>query len=260
MRRSHFGIEISRRRPWSSWRPLAIAAAMHFLFVADCQSTKGQSLAADFVADSNVAHHSHPTNPAAADPWPLSRMPAQRTNAEGDHAAHRTTDVAPTAHALLTGPDATVFRKPRQDAIALPGRPSQGAKPTGFAADANVPMVAKALGLVVGPFLGLLWMIRRLRLGHRDGEDSVFQVLGHFVLFPRRRAYIVSFASRLLVLTDAPGGVEKITEVTDRAEVARITEMCATLGGAQLGESLHGWMTARQLMQVAESESRRHSA
>jgi flagellar biogenesis protein FliO len=116
-------------------------------------------------------------------------------------------------------------------------------------------VVVKALGLVLGLFFGALWVARRGGWKPQPvTESSLFQALGEFPLASRRKATIVKFGQRLLVLAESPRGIEKITEVTDPVEVERVMAMCQPqLGGGPVG-TVQDWMRQRGLRSGITSE------
>ncbi len=83
-----------------------------------------------------------------------------------------------------------------------------------FAAGAAVILAAIAV-------LGFVFR----RSGARQ-PAAVFQPLGQFTLLDRETAYLVRFGNKLLALAQTAHGLEKITEISDPAEVSRITRMC----------------------------------
>ena len=132
----------------------------------------------------------------------------------------------------------------------LPLRPPS--ESTGLAssdrAQTNLAVVVKALALVLGLFFGALWVARRGGWKPRSAtESSLFHVLGEFPLASRRKATIVKFGARLLVLADSPRGVEKITEITDPAEVEQVMTMCQPQFGGQRVSTIQDWMRQRGL-------------
>jgi flagellar biogenesis protein FliO len=124
----------------------------------------------------------------------------------------------------------------------------------------HVSVIIKSLALVLGLFFGALWVARRAGLRpKRASETGVFEMLGQFPLANRRTATIVKFGQRLLVFAESPRGIEKLTEMSDPAEVEQVMAMCQRpLGGAQVG-TVQDWLRDRGLQSGITSEITRNA-
>jgi flagellar protein FliO/FliZ len=84
-----------------------------------------------------------------------------------------------------------------------------------------------ALLLVLGLFMLAAWMIRRAspRM-HRALPSEVFEMLGHAPLGNRQQAQLLRCGNKLILLAASLNGLEPLTEITDPAEVERLTALC----------------------------------
>jgi flagellar protein FliO/FliZ len=105
-----------------------------------------------------------------------------------------------------------------------PGRTEQGKKPDGAP---SAFTVFASLILVIGVFLGLVWVLRRAAPpGAAPLPAEVFEVLGRAPLANRQQAHLLRCGNKLLLVSASVNGTEPLTEITDPAEVARLTELC----------------------------------
>jgi flagellar biogenesis protein FliO len=84
-----------------------------------------------------------------------------------------------------------------------------------------------SLTIVLGLFLAVMWFVRRTgpkAMLNLPGE--VFEVLGRSPLAGRQQAQLVRCGNKLLLLSVTAGGAETLTEITDPAEVERLTGLC----------------------------------
>ncbi len=84
-----------------------------------------------------------------------------------------------------------------------------------------------SLSVVLGLFLVVVWFLRRT--GPRSMSalpTEVFEVLGHSPLAGRQQAQLVRCGGKLLLLSITTGSAETLTEITEPAEVDRITGLC----------------------------------
>lgn len=126
-----------------------------------------------------------------------------------------------------------------------------------FSGHADMLRIGSSLGIVLALFLGFVWVLRRFRHQAPGEPNEVFQVLGEFPLMRNQRAYVVRFASRILVLADTARGVEKITELTDALEVEQVTSLCAN--HARPAGKLDPYAT-RQLRDAVAREPRTYAS
>lgn len=84
-----------------------------------------------------------------------------------------------------------------------------------------------SLAVVLGLFLAVVWFLRRTGpKSMRTLPGEVFEVLGHAPLAARNQAQLVRCGNKLLLLSITPGAAETLTEITDAAEVERLTGLC----------------------------------
>jgi flagellar protein FliO/FliZ len=84
-----------------------------------------------------------------------------------------------------------------------------------------------SLALVVGVFLALVWLLRRAApAGAALLPSAAFEVLGRAPLANRQQAHLLRCGNKLLLISAGAAGTEPLTEITDPAEVDRLTELC----------------------------------
>lgn len=89
-------------------------------------------------------------------------------------------------------------------------------------------MVA-SLATVLGVFLLAAWALRKsLKLPGRVAmlPPEVAEVLGRLALAPRQPAELVRIGQKLILVSISAAGVRTLTEITDKAEVDRLTGLC----------------------------------
>jgi len=80
---------------------------------------------------------------------------------------------------------------------------------------------------VLGIFLLIVWALRKTSpnlMGPLPTE--AFEVLGRASLGLRQHAMMVRCGNKLLLISTGMAGTDPITEITDPAEVERLTELC----------------------------------
>jgi flagellar protein FliO/FliZ len=126
---------------------------------------------------------------------------------------------APSASSPHEPSAASPELKPHQPA----GRDALPPKP-----DSLSPLaLAGSLALVIGLFLLALWLLRRA--SPRGGgllPTEVFETLGRAPLAHRHQAHLVRIGNKLALLSASVTGVEPLVEITDPAEVERLTALC----------------------------------
>jgi flagellar biogenesis protein FliO len=94
---------------------------------------------------------------------------------------------------------------------------------------------AASLGIVLGLFLLVAWAVRRgmPRSAALLPRDAL-EVLGRAPLVGRQQVHLVRCGNKVLLLSVSAASVETLTEITDRAEIERLGEICrqAGAGGA----------------------------
>jgi len=87
--------------------------------------------------------------------------------------------------------------------------------------------VGGSMCVVLSLFFGLAWLTRRgmpRGIGKLPGE--VIEVLGKSPLVKGQELQLVRVGARLLLICVTPGGCETLTEITDDAEVDRLSAIC----------------------------------
>jgi flagellar biogenesis protein FliO len=124
------------------------------------------------------------------DPMPIASAGRDSSDPGGTHAAHRETPAIPSA-----GP--------------------------------AVLSMFGSLAVVIGLFLGLVWLLRRgspksIRLLSSD----VVELLGRSPLAGRQQMHVIRFGNRLLLVAISPDGAETLAEISDPPEVERLAGLC----------------------------------
>jgi flagellar biogenesis protein FliO len=84
-----------------------------------------------------------------------------------------------------------------------------------------------SLAVVIGLFLGLVWLLRRgAPKAARLLPAGVVEVLGRSPLAGRQQMHVIRFGTRLLLVTVSPDGAETLAEITEPAEVDRLAGLC----------------------------------
>ncbi|MEX0587003.1 MAG: flagellar biosynthetic protein FliO, partial [Pirellulales bacterium] len=91
----------------------------------------------------------------------------------------------------------------------------------------SVAGIGGSLAVVVGLFLVVVWLSRRSGgTATTPLPKEVFEVLGRAPLAPRNWAGLVRCGRKLLLVSFTPTGVDTLTEITDPAEIDRLTGLC----------------------------------
>lgn len=104
------------------------------------------------------------------------------------------------------------------------------------------PLVSTAgsLGLVIGLFLVVVWVVRRgMPKGNGLLPSDAVEVLGRAPLVGRQQVHLVRCGNKLVLVTITPTGTQTLTEITEPAEVARLLNLCQP--GAPAG-SFRAWL------------------
>jgi flagellar biogenesis protein FliO len=136
-------------------------------------------------------------------------------SANGDKPAASSLPLKRESHIPLTPSNKTDF----QDSSKKPsGLPSMAA-------------VFGCLGVVLGIFLLIAWMIRRAApQGLTRLPNEAFEVLGRAPLAGRQNVHLLRCGNKLLLVSITPAGTETLTEITDPQEVDRLAGLCRQAG------------------------------
>ena len=84
-----------------------------------------------------------------------------------------------------------------------------------------------ALAAVLGLLFAITWLLKRaMPQGSALLPTEVVQVLGRAPLAARQTVQLVRCGQKLILLSVTPTGAEALTEITEPAEVARLTALC----------------------------------
>ena len=93
--------------------------------------------------------------------------------------------------------------------------------------DNPVRKVLGALALLIGSYLGFVWLARKFNFAN-DGRipAEVIEVLGVSPFGPRKNLQLVRLGSKLLLLMNGPEGTHPVGEITDPSEVEHLASLC----------------------------------
>jgi flagellar protein FliO/FliZ len=135
----------------------------------------------------------------------------------------------------LSAQDVPIEQRPEAPAKAASSSPAitlrnpanrlePGKKPD---AGPSILTLVGSLALVLGVFLGLAWAFRRMMPpGAGPLPPEVFEVLGRAPLANRQQAHLLRCGNKLLLVSAGAAGVSPLAEITDTAEVDRLTNLC----------------------------------
>jgi len=133
-----------------------------------------------------------------------------------------TDTVHPSEHGSPVSSEGSKFRLPprRSDNSEHDGeRAASGRSPTWT--------IVSSLTIVVGIFLVMVWGTRRhLPQSATPLPDEVVRVLGRAPLAHRQTMQLVRIGNKLVLLCVTPQGAETLAEITDLADVERLTANC----------------------------------
>jgi flagellar biogenesis protein FliO len=104
-----------------------------------------------------------------------------------------------------------------------PGRPNLPKSSWGQ----SLAALAGSLAVVLGVFFLLAWFWRRsIPQGVAALPSDVFEILGRAPLAGRQQVHLLRCGNKLLLVSVTPTGAETLTEITEAAEVERLTDLC----------------------------------
>ena len=113
---------------------------------------------------------------------------------------------------------------------------------------ADVQKIIGGLAVVIGGYLGLVWLLRLINPGGGGGiPREVLEVVGAVPLNNRQQLQLVRLGSKLLLMIHSAEGTQSIAEITDPAEVDHLLELCGARGNQA------GW--GARLSSVAQRSS-----
>jgi flagellar biogenesis protein FliO len=102
-----------------------------------------------------------------------------------------------------------------------------GSEATRSGAWPSLAGIGGSLAVVLGLFLLVVWLARRSSGTAASAlPKEVFEVLGRAPLAPRTWAGLVRCGGKLLLVSFTASGVDTLTEITDPAEIDRLTGLC----------------------------------
>ena len=212
----------ARRKAGMPTKPLSLALLL-------CATALPASARADGAPD-----RSKPASQrGGTEPLVTRRQDESDTNVKND--ASQATFTAP----VLEGPDRARAGSRRLDARrppakALPPRgdktPSnteQRGKARPISAASSFITGLASLAVVLGLFFAVAWAMRRgMPAGAAPLPRQAVEVLGRTALAGRQYAHLVRCGNKILLVHLGPGVAQTLTEITDPAEVDRLTGLC----------------------------------
>jgi flagellar biogenesis protein FliO len=127
--------------------------------------------------------------------------------------------VEPSGSAAESAPPLPSLKPHNSGSHGEPGRKLDGSS--------SGVTVFVSLVLVLGIFFALVWVLRRASPpGAAMLPAEAFEVLGRAPLANRQQAHLLRFGNKLLLVSTGAAGTEPLTEITDPAEVERLTNVC----------------------------------
>ncbi len=94
-------------------------------------------------------------------------------------------------------------------------------------AGVDVKKMLGSLAIVLGGYLGFVWLVRRFNSGATGKLPAeVLDVVGAAPFGPRKSLQLVRLGSKLLLLLNGPEGTHPIGEITDPTEVEHLISLC----------------------------------
>ena len=154
----------------------------------------------------------------------------------------RATYVEPGRHSVADADSPRPLPPAKRDSLS-----EKGDSPRTLGA---IVSVAGSLAVVLGLFFLLTWMMRRgmPNSAARLPEDVV-SVLGRAPLAGRQEMHVLRFGNKLLLVRATTSGFDKLAEITEPEEVARLVNLCSRpeSSGPTAAGLLFGRLAARRL-------------
>lgn len=111
--------------------------------------------------------------------------------------------------------------------LTLPGKSSARNSPHQAKGLPSPATILSSLGVVIGIFLVLAWILRRAApRGLARLPDEAFEMLGRAPLAGKQHVHLLRCGNKLLLVSVTPAGTETLTEITDPQEVDRLAGLC----------------------------------
>ena len=116
-----------------------------------------------------------------------------------------------------------------------------------------------SLGIVLGLFLLVVWVVRRgMPKGAGSLPSEAVEILGRTPFVGRQQVHLVRCGNKLLLVCASATSVHTLTEITDAAEVERLTELCQPGARCRLAHAANaGAVSARRRAIAATSPAAR---
>ncbi len=162
----------------------------------------------------------------AQDYYPASNIPTEAVHTESPayqpNAVRQATHQEPTPAAFPTNN----ADKP----LLLPPRPTDSSYEKsggGSRTFGAIVSVTGSLAVVVGLFMIVAWFMRRsLPQSTRRLPSDVVETLGRAPALRPAAMHLLRFGNKLLLVSVSPTGVSTLSEITDAAEIDRVSALC----------------------------------
>jgi flagellar biogenesis protein FliO len=155
-----------------------------------------------------------PLSLSLSPPHPLS---PPRAGPEGNNYSERASSTLPAA----------ADKPPLKLAPRSESGGRQLAKPAAAAGMGSLGTVAGALAVVLGLFVVVVWITRRVGpAGSAPLPKEAVELLGRTTVSGQHALQLVRVGSRLLLVALSPQGAATLTEITEPHEVERLTAIC----------------------------------
>ncbi|HEY4308135.1 MAG TPA: flagellar biosynthetic protein FliO [Pirellulales bacterium] len=162
--------------------------------------------------------------PMSADP----RRPVKQATHTATLPADRAFTSVPHPDAQRAQPAARPAQPPAEEKTRLSSEGDRRANLTAPRESKHLLSTIASLALVLGLFAVVVWAMRRgmPKTQQQRLPNEVVDVLGQATLGHRQHVQLLRLGGRLLLLSVTPNGAETLAEVTDSAEVERLTSLC----------------------------------
>jgi flagellar biogenesis protein FliO len=180
------------------------------------------SLSDEEPAEPETGDRGQGTGLSTSPPLPLSLSPPHplsppRAGPEGNNYSERASSTLPAA----------ADKPPLKLAPRSESGGRQLAKPAAAAGMGSLGTVAGALAVVLGLFVVVVWITRRVGpAGSAPLPKEAVELLGRTTVSGQHALQLVRVGSRLLLVALSPQGAATLTEITEPHEVERLTAIC----------------------------------
>lgn len=124
-------------------------------------------------------------------------------------------------------------------ALPLPGEAATDSQQTPTAGGLSPGgRVVMSLAVVLGIFFLTAWFQRKRggrSTGSLDVPAEAVEVLGETSIGGDDKARLIRIGAKLLLVAESTSGLSTLTEITERAEVERLTELCHVMNHGRRG-------------------------